>query len=299
VSGEGSGGEVPAGAGDAPVVRLAHVPGAQGDNVLLGQRGVEQLPKEKWPAILVSFVYLKPFLKLQRRYAYRDWALDSGAFSAYNSGTTIRLDEYIDVAKRLLATDPTIAEVFALDVIGDWRASLRNCEVMWSRGVPAIPCWHAGEPWDALASMARDYPKIALGGVARTRESVKMAWAEQVFARVWPKRVHGFGFGGKAALERLPFHSIDATNWEILPCGFGHWQSFGKMSVRGSKQNLRCEVEWYLDQERKARVRWKREMALLDSQGQGPSVRLAIVANDRSLNNLTREALGDKEEVKP
>ena len=37
------------------------------------------------------------------------------------------------------------------------------------------------------------------------------------------------------------------------------------MSVRGSSQNLRAEVEWYLELEKKAQVRWRKEMELLES----------------------------------
>lgn len=74
----------------------------------------------------------------------------------------------------------------------------------------------------------------------------------------------------------LPWHSVDATNWEIGPCKFGRWQTFGAMSVRGSKQNLRAEVEWYLALERRARAKWKNQMAEL--AGLGTTVRLAVVS---------------------
>jgi hypothetical protein len=213
------------------------------------------------PALLVSFVYLDAFLKHRARYAYRDWVLDSGAFSAHQQGTTIPLDRYIATCQQLLATDPTLTEVFALDVIGDWRASVRNTETMWAAGVPAIPCFHVGTPEDVLRGLARDYPKVALGGAVGYR--AKDAWAAQCFARVWPARLHGFGFGSETSVLALPWHSVDATNWEIGPCKFGRWQSFGQMSVRGSKQDLRAEVAWYLALEARARVRWRREMAQL------------------------------------
>jgi hypothetical protein len=42
-------------------------------------------------AILVSFYYLEPFLKNQHLYQYRDWMMDSGAYSAYHSGKHITL----------------------------------------------------------------------------------------------------------------------------------------------------------------------------------------------------------------
>lgn len=224
------------------------------------------------PALLVSYVYLTPFLKNRHRYAYRDWVLDSGAFSAHNSGAEIKLQDYINCCKELQASDPTLTEVFALDVIGNWKASLKNCKEMWRQGVEAIPCYHVGEPESELKAMAKDYPKIALGGCVGYRDKLK--FAEQCFARVWPKAIHGFGFGAEKDIMALPWHSVDATNWEIGPCKFGRWQSFGQLSVRGSKQNLRAEVEWYLNLERRAQQKWTGAMRQLATT-MGPSTQFA------------------------
>lgn len=248
-------------------IRLAHCGPPQ--SLLAGLSGA---PGTDAPGLLVSYVYLEPFLKNRERYHYRDWVLDSGAFSAHNSGTEITLQSYIDRCKQLIETDATLTEVFALDVIGDWRASLKNCEEMWRQGVPAIPCYHVGEPEDVLLGIARDYPKIALGGAVGYRG--KDNWAEQCFARIWPKRVHGFGFGSQKSILALPWHSVDATNWEIGPCKFGRWNTFGQMSVRGSKQNLRAEVEFYLQLERQARQKWASQMREIDNAV--TCVRLAV-----------------------
>lgn len=262
--------------GLGPNIRLAHVPGAQGDNVLLGQRGVKQLEAEIAPALLVSYIYLEPFLKNQHRYAYRDWVMDSGAFSAHASGTEINLRDYIDCCKRLSDKDKTLTEVFALDVIGDWKASLKNTKRMWKQGVEAIPCFHYGEPWTVLKGLCKDYPKVAIGGCVGMRD--KDAFAGQCFARVWPHKLHGFGFGSEKSLMLYPWHSVDATNWEMGPCAYGRWNAFGgKLSVRGSQQNLRAEVEWFLDLERRARDRWRKEMLKLE--GDGRTVRLASEPN--------------------
>ena len=246
-----------------PTVRLAVAEMIDSPNTGTSKRLAEATSPDTKPALLVSYVYLAPFLKNRHRYAYRDWVLDSGAFSAHNSGTEIELQDYINCCKELQATDPTMTEVFALDVIGDWKASLKNCEEMWRQGVEAIPCYHVGEPVAELTAMAKDYPKIALGGCVGYRQKLK--FAEQCFARVWLKAIHGFGFVSEKDIMALPWHSVDATNWEIGPCKFGRWNAFGQMSVRGSKQNLRAEVEWYLDLERRARQKWTGAMKQLDN----------------------------------
>ena len=251
---------------EAPTLYLSHAPGAQGDNALIGKKGVKRIPDASRPALLISFVYLKGWLKARGQVAYRDWALDSGAFTAHRSGETIDLRAYTSAAKELLATDPTLKEVMALDVIGDAKASRRNADAMMEAGVPGIPTFHFGSKFDHLLGIARDFPKIALGGCARLRPDSRRGWIRECFARVWPKKIHGFGIIDQRTIMAFPFHSVDASSWELSPMGFGLWKSFGTKHLRwhGSSQNLRSEIEHYLKLERLVRSRWRRDMELLE-----------------------------------
>lgn len=253
-----------------------------------------QITEDQAPGLLVSYYYIEPFLANRERYRYRDWVMDSGAFSAHNSGVHIDLQKYIDKCLELQSTDKTLTEIFSLDVIpADHKPetvqhaaeqSLKNCEEMWRQGVPAIPTFHRGEQEEFLYEMAKKYPKIAIGGVALLRGDQKRLFCEQVFARVWPKKIHGLGMSSEELVYGLPFHSVDATNWELAPCAFGNWQKFGSMSVRGSNQDLRSQVKFYLDMEAKARVRWAKEMKELETLAPSPAklgaptVRLAVDA---------------------
>lgn len=231
------------------------------------------------PGLLVSYYYFKGFADPARRAPYRDWVMDSGAYSAHQVGADIDLDAYTEKAKELLATDKTLSEVYALDVIGDWRASLKNTERMWAAGVPAIPCFHANEPWDVLVGLARDYPKIALGGVALANASLKLKWAQQCFARVWPKKIHGFAYGSDTYILALPFHSVDSANWAVGPLTFQKWAAFRQngmrwadlprwytsMKGRSKEVMLKAEIEYYLGLERQATSRWRNAMAELEA----------------------------------
>lgn len=244
------------------------------------------------PALLVSFVYLHNFQKFQAQYSYRDWALDSGAYSAFNSGTVIDLKEYIATCKHLQKTDKTLTDIFSLDVIGNPKASLKNAERMWAEGIPAIPTFHYGSPWSALMDLAKLAPKIGIGGVRRVGKGVKFDFAKQVFARVWPKKLHGFAYGSEEHIMALPFHSVDCTTWELAPCAFGRWRAFGNMSVRGSSQNLRAEIDWYMKLERKAQQRWKTQMLQLESVGEAltkPALRLGAASQIPRLHRRSFE----------
>jgi len=248
---------------EAPTLRLAHVPGAQGDNCLMGRNNSKKLPASSAPSLLVSYFYLQNWLSKRHLYVIRDWVLDSGAFSARQQNISISLTDYIETCKRLIDTEDALTEIYALDVIGDWKATKHNTEAMWKAGIPAIPTFHRHEPWDALKGYAADYPKIAVGGMADLRATAKREYAEQCFARIWPKPIHGFGMATRELIMLLPWHSSDATSWELGPAGFGNWKTFGYLNVRGSKQNLRVEVEYFLKLETEARHRWRKQMAKL------------------------------------
>jgi len=250
---------------ESPTVRLAHV----GPPEAMKKAMADDLDA---PALLCSFYYLKPFLRSKSKYHFRNWVMDSGAFSAHNSGKVIDLQEYIEKCLELMETDEKLVEIFALDVIGDHEATLKNTEEMWRQGVPAIPCYHAGEPEDYLKHLGDNYDKIALGGVARVRDKKRrIKWAAQCFSRVWPKKIHGFGFGLESDILALPWHSVDSSSWEFGPTAFGNWTGYSQrgkgqyLPVRGSNQNLRIEVERYLKMEKKARIKWKSKMEELSS----------------------------------
>lgn len=238
-----------------------------------------EIKQETYPALLVAYVQLHLFEKFRHTYHFRDWVMDSGAFSAFNSGAEIKLQDFIDCCKRYRERDPSLTEIYALDVIGDWKASLHNTEEMWRQGVEAIPCYHWGEPWDVLVGMARDYPKVALGGVAQLRSPQKVRdWVGQCFARIWPKKVHGFAMGTEKAIMSMPFHSTDATNWELRPRKFGIYDYFGRGSripVRGGARNLKLEILRYLDMEKRAREKWRKQMKEIGCEGKAPTIRFA------------------------
>lgn len=245
------------GSPSAPSVRLAHLPGTPGDRALKKPAFETNLPELK-PSILIAYPYLAQFMRRRADWRIREWVMDSGAFTVANSGGTIDLKAYIDTCKRLLAEDPQLAEVFALDVIGDWQASARNADAMVRAGVPAIPCYHIGEPWSALKALCAHHPKVAIGGTVGRSQKERHVFFTEVFARVWPKRLHGFGVCDEKTMMKFPWHTVDASSWQAAPTRFGVWKSYGgaKLNIRGSDHNLRSEVAYYLGVERRARARW-------------------------------------------
>lgn len=149
--------------------------------------------------------------------------------------------------------------------IGDHKASHKNWQAMMAAGIEAIPTFHVGSPWSALSAL-KDAPKIALGGMVRKHRKLKTKWVQECFARIWPKRVHGFGLMPQPILRSFPFHSVDASNW-LMASKYGAWMAFpGLKTSRGSSKNLTVEVEWCLELERELKGRWRKQMKQLEAQ---------------------------------
>lgn len=245
----------------APFLRLAVDP----------RQGLQRIlaPPAAPHHLLVSYAALGSWSKLRHRIQYRTWSLDSGAFSAWNRGVQIDLEEYIDYCLLALEEDPSLIEVIALDVIGDWRAGVKNYERMWAAKVPAIPTFHYGEPPELLDDLKTAFPwKLCVGGATDVRGNEKIHQAGRLLKRIWPMRVHGLGFGDEVALKALPFHSTDSTSWRLQPQGFGLWKQYGRLSLRLPNKEmeiaLRSQLEHYARVQRECETRWATEMAELE-----------------------------------
>lgn len=242
-------------------------------------RDAHQTPMSALPSILVSYAYRNGWAgrDVTTTPPWREVVLDSGAFTAHSSGKTVDLVAFGDWALEQ-KRDPMVTEVFTLDVIGgDWRESLRNTEALWKRGIEAIPVFHVGEPTDVLKQLCRDYPKVALGGAVGYRK--RMEWAAICFRQVWPKKLHGLGFG-ETALWKLPFHTIDNSSWAFGPSKYGDFHSINSKQIRGSRvssgtHNVRCEVDFYMAEERRLASFWGGRLPWPET----PAIRLATTCD--------------------
>jgi len=210
------------------------------------------------PRLLLSYFYLGTANRASMM-RFSEWVLDSGAYSAESRGKPIKLDDYMryimEGVPKLPIGPPTT--IFALDVIGDWRASLKNAQTMVGYGIDAVPTFHFGSPMEALKDMAAQFPRIAVGGIARGRPEQKQRFFDECMGIVWPKLVHGFGITVTSIAERTPFDSIDSTTWGN-PLRYGYYPRLGgsKMRTSYADSSIRTEVESYLRLEDKLASYW-------------------------------------------
>lgn len=215
--------------------------------------------------LLIAYPYLRKFAQDCQRWSPARIMLDSGAFSAWQSGASIDLDALVRASKK-----PIWSESVSLDVIGSWQGSMQNAVAMRALGSPAMPVFHVGDPWELLDFYCKHWPKVGLGGmVGRDRIEIQR-WLEQIFARKWPHRFHGFGKTDEPITMAFPFHSCDSTSWTV-PVSFA-----SSIKIRGAKvgkvtgapdrllqPTLRYSIESFLELETKLRARWRRDLAPL------------------------------------
>jgi hypothetical protein len=215
--------------------------------------------------VLVTFPFIKQWDSAQQdlniQWPVKKTILDSGAFSAWNSGKTIDFE-----ALCTEAGNGRWDEAVCLDVIGDAWASLANARKMKSRGLHVMPVFHFGEDWQVLSAYKEEFGRIGLS--CRFGEPIKqsMKWLEQCFARAYPAQFHSFGWVQEKALMALPFATADTASWHT-GIRFGKGQAMPGIRIPKRTEagpevyNLKADVLHYLRLEERIQNRWATELA--------------------------------------
>lgn len=153
-----------------------------------------------------------------------DVVIDSGAYSAWNSGNPIDLDEYCEF---LEANANWIGDYVALDVINPESpedaaaASFKNYQIMRKRGLKPIPVFHAKEDVKWLhkyLDAGADYIGLAATSL-RNKNFAADRWYELMWCHLVNHngdpvvKVHAFGEGRLSTLQRFPWYSADSASW--------------------------------------------------------------------------------------
>lgn len=166
------------------------------------------------PRGLISYAYINSDDALP---ADVDFLIDSGAFTAHTLGKSINLDEYMAYLDRHRGE---YVAAFALDVIGNPDASLRNYRIM-RRELPdeinIIPTWHVGSSLDTLGPVIDSgAPTVAIGGAVGYSNRLGSVMPTFIHAHKAASAagvgLHGLGQTGSTA-ALLPWESVDSSSW--------------------------------------------------------------------------------------
>lgn len=175
---------------------------------------------------------------------------DSGAFSAWTTGSPITVKEYADWLARWGKNFTCAA---ALDVIGDAEASFKQTEELRKLvdpSLPVLPVFHSndegGFKWlQKYIDAGYKYIGISPTGAIYGNHKLMQAWLTKCF-QMMPEDVgyHGFGVTGWRTLKAFPWYSVDSSSWtssfryaqlSLFDVKRGDW---GKMQMRSAKEIL-------------------------------------------------------------
>ena len=203
-----------------------HTKGGEGDANLLR---LENFPIEKSGAdgeifrganILQSFYYADEFTEKEIIPKCKTFMLDSGAFS-FKQNPSVKLDwdayvdrytEFINRNKVNLFFEMDIDKVIGLKEVEKLRAKIER-----QTGRQPIPVFHKSRGKDYFVYMCKNYPYVALGGIAKeqrlTGDRLKaVRWFIET-AHEHDAKIHALGFTYINALPIYHFDSVDSTAW--------------------------------------------------------------------------------------
>lgn len=139
--------------------------------------------------------------------------LDSGAWSAFTMGVTIKLDDYIAYCHENASALWTYCN---LDDMRRPEVTLAHQREMESQGLSPMPVFHVGEDWSVLEQYAEEYDYIAIGRIVpfTTQPKVIIPYLGKCFRIVARRaKIHGLGVSNTILLRLFPWTSTDSSAW--------------------------------------------------------------------------------------
>lgn len=166
--------------------------------------------------VLVSFWY---YQKLKKYYTLEDLSkmfdrvfVDSGAFSAFNSGVVIDMDEYYGFLKE---NDKWYTTAASFDVVGNAALTIRNTLIAFERGLRVQPVLQ--EDFDVCLraySKCRDlFDSYVLCAVELWD---RYGFEHFTFMEGW--KIHGFALV-RESLIKSGIYSADSSRWSLSRFG--------------------------------------------------------------------------------
>lgn len=176
--------------------------------------------------ILIAYPYFKNniFNLLKQRITELNdirLIIDSGAFTAWNTGKKIELDDYCKFLDKIQDLHPFKA--VQLDVFGDPEKSYKNFLIMKDRGYDVMPVFTRGESLERLEELYKHTDYIMFGGIVIGGKNKN--YAKWFLERNKGRKCHWLGFVKMDFIKKYKPESVDSSSWSS-GARFGHVQLY-------------------------------------------------------------------------
>lgn len=187
--------------------------------------------------VLVAYPYMSKGIIKQLEKAHKEipirFLLDSGAFTAFNSGKEITLDDYCSFLENL-PFKPW--KYFALDVIGNPEKTKENYDKMLERGFTPAPIFTFGEDLSAIDEMYKTSDFIGVGGLVGVPKNKMLNSLDKSLKKINGRPAHLLGFTQIEFLKKFNPYSADSSSWlSGTRFGFTDVYTRGKLIKVGRK----------------------------------------------------------------
>lgn len=135
--------------------------------------------------------------------------LDSGAFTAWKAGKTIKLDDYCRFLEKL-PFKPW--RYFTLDVVGNPVATRSNYETMLKRGFAPVPIFTRGDSIKELDGYYKSSDVVGIGGLVGTTGN--KGFINGIMKHIGKRRCHWLGLTSLPFLKTYRPYMCDTASWE-------------------------------------------------------------------------------------
>lgn len=186
----------------------------------LGNRYHEQHFNElnNWN-VLASFFTI-PKWQCQYIAKYKNFMLDSGAFSFIKSSINIDWDEYVyNYCNFINKFNVKLYIEFDIDnIIGLSEVEKLRTYIDTHTSQKCIPVFHKERGKDYFEYMCKNYPYVAFGGYAISGKKIRAEMEKYIpyfikKAHEYGAKIHGLGYTSIAGLSKNHFDSVDSTTW--------------------------------------------------------------------------------------
>ena len=192
--------------------------------------------------ILESFFYINNFVT-KHIPLFKDFLLDSGAFTFMNTPQKIDYKEYTKNFINFINQND-IKHFFELDIdllIGYAETLKLRKFIEQETNKKVIPVFHKSRGLKEWEKMCEEYDYVAVGTIGEYRTHSEILKHLLKIARKYKTKVHGLGFTSLTKLQEYDFYSVDSTSWN---CGnrFGTIYNFTGSRLKVITRPENCRI---------------------------------------------------------